>query len=237
MKISIYLLILKVMKKFLLAFALFTGVASFCNTAEAQNINISINTGRQPAWGPAGYDYAGYYYLPDIDCYYDVNAGLFYYFDRGKWISARYLPYAYRNYDLYGLYKVALNVRDPWRYHHIHYKDYSRYRGRRNQIVIRDSRDSRYRDSRNNNGHKHDSGRPNSNYRPENNYDNNRENGYKRAGYNSRDDRSNRKENVATVRPATSRDNKRNSKAVQSSSGKSDLRMALNTGSERNSRK
>ena len=44
------------MKKFLLAFALLIGVASFYNTSEAQNINISINIGRQPAWGPVGYD-------------------------------------------------------------------------------------------------------------------------------------------------------------------------------------
>lgn len=139
------------MKKFIIAFALLIGIGSFNNLVEAQNINISINIGRQPAWGPVGYDYVGYYYFPDIDCYYDVNMSLFYYFDRGRWISARYLPYAYRNYDLYGLYKVVLNVRDPWRYHHSHYRDYARYRGYRNQVIIRDSRDSRYYDSRRNN--------------------------------------------------------------------------------------
>lgn len=138
------------MKKYILAFALLLGVTSFCYIVEAQNINISINIGRQPAWGPVGYDYVGYYYFPDIDCYYDVNLGMFYYMNRGRWISARYLPYAYRHYDLYGLYKVVLNVRDPWRYHQTHYRDYARYRGHRNQIVIRDSRDMRYRDSRNN---------------------------------------------------------------------------------------
>lgn len=61
------------MKKFLLAFALLIGVASFYNTSEAQNINISINIGRQPAWGPVGYDYVDYYYMPDINCYFNVN--------------------------------------------------------------------------------------------------------------------------------------------------------------------
>ncbi|SBV93942.1 hypothetical protein [uncultured Dysgonomonas sp.] len=260
------------MKKFLLAFALFIGVTSFYNTVEAQNINISINIGRQPAWGPVGYDYVGYYYFPDIDCYYDVNVGLFYYFDRGRWISARYLPYGYRNYDLYGLYKVVLNVREPWRYHHIHYRDYARYRGHRNQIVIRDSRDYRYRDSRNNRvtwysdnrkEHKYNSGRPNNNYnnnrkdnnyRPDNNYnrkDNNRKDNYdnnrnkdknynnsqrkndnKRSEYGTRDNRSNRNDNVKS-RPSKSRDDNRSSKATQSSSGRSDFRMASNTGSQR----
>lgn len=138
------------MKKLGLVLALLIGISSFNYTTEAQNINISINVGRQPAWGPVGYDYVGYYYFPDIDCYYDVNLGLFHYMNRGRWISARYLPHAYRHYDLYGLYKVVLNVREPWRYHRTHYRDYARYRGHRNQIVIRDSRDARYRDSRNN---------------------------------------------------------------------------------------
>jgi len=138
------------MKKVILAFALLIGVTSFCNTVEAQNINVNINIGRQPAWGPVGYDYAGYYYFPDIDIYYDVNVGFFHYYDRGRWVSARYLPYAYRNYDLYRLYKVVLNVHQPWRNHHVYYKSYARYRGHRSPVVIRDSRDHRYRDSRNN---------------------------------------------------------------------------------------
>lgn len=139
------------MKKFIIAFALLVGLSSFNSTTDAQNINVSINIGSQPAWGPVGYDYAGYYYFPDIDCYYDVNMGMYYYYDRGVWVSARYLPYAYRNYDLYGLYKVVLNVNRPWRYNSIHRRDYGRYVGYRNQMVIRDSRDYRYRDSRRNN--------------------------------------------------------------------------------------
>ena len=141
------------MKKFVLIFAFLIGVSSFYNKAEAQNINISINIGRQPAWGPVGYDYAGYYYFPEINCYYDVNVGLFYYMNRGYWVSARYLPFSYRNYDLYRLYKVVLNQRDPWHYNRVHYRDYSIYRGHHShrQVVIRDSRDNRYRDSRNNN--------------------------------------------------------------------------------------
>jgi hypothetical protein len=229
MKFSIHLLIFKVMKKFLLAFALFIGVTSFYSTVEAQNINISINIGRQPAWGPVGYDYVGYYYFPDIDCYYDVNVGLFYYFDRGRWISARYLPYGYRNYDLYGLYKVVLNVRDPWRYHHIHYRDYARYRGHRNQIVIRDSRDHRYHDSRKD-------GYDNKRNKDKNYNNSQRKNYNKRSEYGSRDNRSNRNDNVKS-RPSTSRGDNRNSKATQSSSGRSDLRMVSNTGSERSNKR
>lgn len=158
------------MKKFLLALGLLIGASSFYTSVEAQNISVNINIGRQPAWGPVGYDYVGYYYFPDLDVYYDVNGGLFVYSDRGRWISSRYLPYGYRDYDLYGLYKVVLNINDPWRYNRIHYRDYARYRGIRTQYVIRDSRDYRYRDSRRNSvvwyspNYRPNHNRPNYNY-------------------------------------------------------------------------
>lgn len=138
------------MKKLLLVLALLMGTGALYNTVEAQNINISINIGRQPAWGPVGYDYVGYYYFPDIDIYYNVDFGMFYYYNRGRWIQTRHLPYRYHNYDLYGLHKVVLNVNNPWRYHNMHRRDYARYVGYKKQVIIRDSRDLRYRDSRNN---------------------------------------------------------------------------------------
>jgi len=181
------------MKKFILAFALLIGASSFYNTVEAQSINISINIGRQPAWGPVGYDYVGYYYFPDIDCYYDVNLGMFYYMNRGRWISARYLPYAYRHYDLYSIHKVVLNVRDPWRYHRTHYRDYGHYKGHRSQIVIRDSRDIRYRDSRNNRVAWHSDNRK-ANQRKEYNSNNNngRNKNYSDNRYDNSRDNNNR---------------------------------------------
>ncbi len=194
------------MKKFLLAFALLIGVASFYNTSDAQNINISINIGRQPAWGPVGYDYVDYYYMPDINCYFNVNSGLFFYFDRGRWISARYLPYAYRNYDLYGMHKVVLvNVANPWRYNHIHCRDYGRYKGHHSQVIIRDSRDNRYRDSRNNrvvwySGNKHNNYRGNEykyNGRDNDRYNyNKKDNNRKDYNYNGREQSRNNDRNL-----------------------------------------
>jgi hypothetical protein len=40
-----------------------------------------------------------YYYLPDVDAYYDVNNQCYFYFDGDNWISAAYLPGEYRSYD------------------------------------------------------------------------------------------------------------------------------------------
>ena len=141
------------MKKYLLLCVLLIGTLSSCDTLEAQSIGVSvnINIGRQPAWGPVGYDYVDYYYFPDINCYFNVNLNLFYFLDRGRWIGARYLPFAYSSYDLYGMYKVVLvGVTDPWRNNRIHIRDFGRYKGFRTQPIIRDSRDIRYNDSRNN---------------------------------------------------------------------------------------
>jgi hypothetical protein len=40
-----------------------------------------------------------YYYLPEVEAYYSVPRHCYYYQDGGRWISAAYLPGAYRNYD------------------------------------------------------------------------------------------------------------------------------------------
>ncbi|NDV93686.1 hypothetical protein D0T84_01980 [Dysgonomonas sp. 521] len=215
------------MKKYILIFALLFGVTSYYNTAEAQSVNISINIGNQPAWGPVGYDYVDYYYMPDINCYFNVNLGLFYYLDRGRWISARYLPYAYRGYDLYGMYKVVLvNVANPWRYNSVHYRDYGHYRGHRNQIVIRDSRDHRYRDSRNNKVAWY-SGNKSNNYRV-------KESNNNRYNYNQKQNKNNNRNNQSYN---NSRPNHRNNdKNYNSSSNKNNNKQNYNNGNRQSDR-
>lgn len=138
------------MKKYLLILTLFIGILSFDNKMQAQSFNINVNISNQPAWGPTGYDYVEYYYFPEINCYYNVVNQQFFYQNRGRWTSDRYLPYSYRNSDLYSLYKVVINVNQPWLYNNSHRRDYKKYVGRHNQVVIRDSRDQRYRMSRKN---------------------------------------------------------------------------------------
>ena len=86
------------MKKLLLLSFLATG-AVLVNKADAQ-IRVSVNIGVQPEWGPSGYDYAEYYYMPDIEAYYCVPTRQFTYFDDGRWVTAGYLPRRCDNYDL-----------------------------------------------------------------------------------------------------------------------------------------
>lgn len=78
------------------------------NTMQAQ-VSVNVNLGSPPAWGPAGYSAVDYYYLPDIQSYYDIRNTQFIYFGGGKWNRSRNLPTQYRNYNLYNGYKVVLN--------------------------------------------------------------------------------------------------------------------------------
>ncbi len=128
------------MKKLFLIFALFIGAMLY--KAEAQ-IHVNVNIGNQPVWGPVGYDYVDYYYLPDLDVYYNVPRQQFVYFDFGRWIFAASLPSRFGQYDLFNTYKVVINERNPWLRNTYYRNQYRGYRGRQ-QSIIRDSRDQKY---------------------------------------------------------------------------------------------
>ncbi|WKL49193.1 hypothetical protein Q1W71_05255 [Flavobacterium pectinovorum] len=102
------------------------------NATQAQ-VSVNVNIGSPPAWGPSGYSEMEYYYLPDVEAYYDVRASQFIYFGGGRWVRATRLPRQYRNYDLYGGYKVVLNDyhgRTPYTYFDRHrVKYYKGYHG------------------------------------------------------------------------------------------------------------
>jgi hypothetical protein len=84
------------------------GVMLFiAGTVQAQ-ITLSINLGSPPQWGPAGYSEARYYYLPDVEAYYDVQSSMFIYYGIGGWVRRNSLPARYKNYDLYSGYKVVM---------------------------------------------------------------------------------------------------------------------------------
>lgn len=74
------------------------------NTAQAQ-IKTTVTL---PDWGVVGYDNARYYYIPDIETYYDVNGRQFVYMKNGQWEKSGALPVVYNDYDLYDGYKVIL---------------------------------------------------------------------------------------------------------------------------------
>jgi hypothetical protein len=121
-----------------LLFCLFT-----VTTATAQ-VNVKINIGNQPAWGPTGYDYVDYYYLPDIDMYYYVPTGQYIYLQGNRWVYTSNLPNRYRNFDFNSGYKVVINERRPYEHAAMYRAKYASYRGNRNQQIIRNSREEKY---------------------------------------------------------------------------------------------
>jgi len=140
------------MKKVIMIATILFAFAATPKTSQAQvRVGVNINIGSQPEWGPVGYDYVDYYYLPDIDAYYYVPNRQFIYLSNGRWVFAASLPVAYRHYDLYSGYKVVINEPRPYLHGNVFRERYAGYKGRRNeQVVIR-------HDNGNHNGwYKHD---------------------------------------------------------------------------------
>lgn len=132
------------MKKLFLITVFFASVIVSKNVQSQVTIGVNVNIGSQPIWGPIGYDYVEYYYMPDIDVYYYVPRRQFVYLSGGRWIFGAYLPVRYRGYDLYSGYKVVINEPRPYLHATVYRTKYASYRGRHDQIIIRNSNDPKY---------------------------------------------------------------------------------------------
>ncbi len=93
---------MKALKLVILGMLLF-----FVVNANAQ-LSVNVNIGNPPQWGPVGYTDVRYYYIPDVEAYYDVPSSQFIYLNGGTWVHRTYLPSRYRHYDLYHGYKVVM---------------------------------------------------------------------------------------------------------------------------------
>ena len=93
-----------------------------------------------PDWAPAYFPGVRYYYIPDIETFYDLENQDFIYLDDGQWVFSDYLPPMYSGFDLYNAYVVALdqNVYQPWMHYHLYVSNYPRfyYRNRYNRDEI-----------------------------------------------------------------------------------------------------
>ena len=134
------------MKKLFLITTLLIALVTASKQSSAQvRVGVNINIGNQPVWGPTGYDYVDYYYLPDIDAYYYVPQRQFIYLSGNRWVFSASLPPRYRGYDLYSGYKVVINEPRPYLRNDFYRNRYSGYRGRHDQEIIRYSNDQKYK--------------------------------------------------------------------------------------------
>lgn len=133
---------MKKIKILILIVGVFAG--TFIIGQSKAQINISINIGNQPEWGPTGYNHVDYYYLPDINAYYDVSTGQYIWLQGNKWRFANRLPNRFRHYDIYHSYKVVVNRPYPYYNYQLDQSKYVQYRGRKSQPILRDHRSANY---------------------------------------------------------------------------------------------
>ncbi|MDF2191249.1 hypothetical protein [Paraflavitalea sp. CAU 1676] len=110
-------------------------ISCFMGDRITAQIRLSLpgNTGDQPVWGPAGYDHANYYYMPDIDAFYYVPKRTYIYRHRGRWIFTTDFPKQFQHYDRFSGYKVVINDPKPYRNAKMYRAKFAGYKGRTDQ--------------------------------------------------------------------------------------------------------
>lgn len=130
------------MKRIALISAIAISGLLFNNKADAQiRIRLGLNFAPRPVvyaapvrvvanadyCEPANYDGdEDYYYLPEVDAYYSIPEQCYYYNDGSEWVSAAYLPGAYRDYDWRNAQRYEVRAPRPFM-HDDYYR--SRYNG------------------------------------------------------------------------------------------------------------
>jgi hypothetical protein len=176
------------MKKLLLTTMVIVAIL-FNNETKAQvRIGVNVNIGTRPSWGVPG-NYAGdYYYMPEIDMYYDIPRRQFIYLQGNNWVFASDLPYAYRGYDLNRGYKVVINEPRPYLRNNVYRNRYSNYYDNYHRQRVAVQRPGSYNrfdnNDRNNNGRndRFDRGRDDRNDRGRGNDHNDRGRGSRGRG-------------------------------------------------------
>lgn len=129
-------------KVFVIAAIFFIGM--FTAPVGNAQVNVNVNIGRQPAWGPTGYDYAPFYYFPDFNFYFDVARNQYIVLNNNMWVYMNSIPGRF-GFDPYNAYKVVINQNRPYLYNRTHIRNYAKYKGQGNkQPMIRDSREEKY---------------------------------------------------------------------------------------------
>jgi hypothetical protein len=120
------------MKK--LRFAIFA-IALFCMSGVPAQISVHVNIGHHHAMAPERREVAHFYFLPEINAYYDVNTSMYIYLNNGVWIHRSHLPYQYRHFDMNRSHRVLLNDyhgNSPYDHFREHKMKYGNERGHMN---------------------------------------------------------------------------------------------------------
>ena len=123
---------MKTMKLFLLA----TFMVTALNTQAQVAVKVDRTYGvKAPAWAPKAPVQTQYYYLPDIQTYYDVPARRYIYQKDGNWVRTASLPTQYKGYNLYKgqtVYLTDYKGNAPYKYYGNHKVKYAGKKWKRN---------------------------------------------------------------------------------------------------------
>lgn len=110
-----------------LKFTIAAFILLFTLQSSAQ-ISVSLNIGSRPTWCDHHEEEYDYYYLPEIEAYYDVRSSVYIYLGPRGWIRSVYLPEYCHNYDVNQGYRVAIDYRGncPYTYFNNHRQRYYR---------------------------------------------------------------------------------------------------------------
>lgn len=108
----------------LLSMTIFNG----CNTYR-QGTYESQASYENPQWGPSYSNGTRYYYLPDIESYYDIYTQEFIFLNHAQWIYSPYLPLIYPDFNLNNSFVVVVNsnIYQPWMHHQYYVSHFPRY--------------------------------------------------------------------------------------------------------------
>lgn len=103
------------LKSFRQILFVFVVLSSFGSIAQATEDD---KKGSAPQWGPSGYSNIRYYYMPQLEVYYDIQTSQFIYFSNDKWINSSELPAKHKGLDLFRVYKMVMaDYYGPTPYH------------------------------------------------------------------------------------------------------------------------
>lgn len=131
-------------------------------------ISVSVNLGSRPHYHDRYENEARYYYLPEIETYYDIQAGIYIFNSSRGWVRSSYLPEYCSNYDVNRGYRVALTYigYTPYADFNFHKQKYYRENHRNYRAEYYHSRDNyndnnvvftnhKYHKNKGNRGNKH----------------------------------------------------------------------------------
>ena len=98
------------------------GICLSVSSISQAQVSVNVSVPKPPVWGPV-VTTQQYYYLPEIESYYDIRQSQFITQNNGSWVRTRTLPSKFKTYNLNNGEVVVLNDyrgRSPY----AHYKNH-----------------------------------------------------------------------------------------------------------------